>query len=150
MVHIVVSKRAPNASSQYIWSKLENYSDFSWHPTVATSKDIGNVPDGSSNMIGAVRLLKNDAGKELTETVTAWDTSKKYYSCSIDEGRPPFAKKLVIGFKVRDDPRQGVIVDTIVDLDLKGPFVILTPLIKLVLPKKIGSLTQGIADLQEQ
>ena len=59
-------------------------------------------------------------------------------------------KKLIIGFKVRDDPKQGVIVDTIVDLDLKGPFVILTPLIKLVLPKKIGSLTQGIADLQEQ
>ena len=152
MVHIVSTKQAKNASAEYIWSKLSKYSDFAWHPSIVTSKDIGSIPDGSDNMIGAVRLLVNDSGKELVETVTKWDEDMMYYACSIDKGGPPIAKYVEVGFRVREDPmnKKIVYVDTIMDLKLKGPFIILKPILKKVLPSKIGQLTSGITELVEQ
>ena len=124
------------------------YSDMSWHPLVDTSKNSGSIPDGSPNMIGAERVLVNTSGKALTETVTAWSEADKFYACSIDEGAPPFAKEMIIGFKVREE-KTKVLVDMIVDINLKVPFMVLAPLLKLVLRKKLGGFVDGLANAEQ-
>lgn len=89
MVQVIVTEQAKSASASFIWSKLAAYSDLSWHPHVTSSKDTGSIPDGSPDMVGAERLIVNDSGKELLETVTAWSEEKHYFTCSIDKGGPP-------------------------------------------------------------
>ena len=148
MPQITVTKEAKNASAAFIWSKLAAYSAMEWHPQVSTSTNTGSIPDGSANMIGAERLLVNSAGKELLETVTAWSDKQMYYSCSIDKGAPPIARSLVITFRVREEGKK-VLVDMIVDLELKPFIACLGPLFKVVLGKKLGGFVDGIADLKE-
>jgi hypothetical protein len=57
MVPIIVSEQANNATATYSWSRLAQYSDFSWHPEIKSCKDIGSIPDGSKNMAPAVRSM---------------------------------------------------------------------------------------------
>ncbi|CAB9507843.1 expressed unknown protein [Seminavis robusta] len=148
MVQVTVTKEAKNASASFIWSKLAAYSDMSWHPGVKSSKNTGSIPDGSPNMIGAERLLVNSSDKELVETVTAWSDEQRYYACSIDKGAPPFAKEMTITFRVREVDSK-VLVDMIVDIELKVFFACLGPLLKVVLGKKLGGFVDGISDLKE-
>lgn len=148
MVHVVISKPAKHASTDYIWSKLAEYSDMSWHPEIKMSENKGNIADGSAIMVGAVRLLTKNDGHELLETVTEWDERKKYFALSIDKGAPPFAKELHAAFHVREEG-ELVFVDFIIDAKLKKPFFFLSPLVAFVLPKKLGGFAQGVADLKE-
>ena len=148
---IKISKVATNnnVSADYMWKKLAEFSNFAWHPEIAASKDVGSTPDGSSNMIGAERIIVNASGHELVETVTAWSEDTKYYACSIDKGAPPFAKEMVIGFQVREDGNSKALVDMIVDIQLKAPFIVLTPLLKFVLGKKLDGFVDGVANPEQ-
>lgn len=113
-------------------------------------------------MKGAVRVLTTGSkggGKELTETITVWDPTQHHMALSIDKGGPPFAKSLIMGFRVRpvttdadneENNKKEAFVDIIIDLDIKPPFCILAPVLKMALPKQIGELAQGIADLVEE
>lgn len=148
MVHLVITKKVEHASSDYLWSKLAQYSDMTWHPLIVSSKDIGTIPDGSPNMIGAERVLVTKSGQELFETVTKWDEDSKFMALTIDKGSPPFASTLEIGFQVREE-KDDVLVDVTVDLVVKLPFILFTPLFYFVLPKKLDSFAQGVADLKE-
>lgn len=148
MVHVVITAPAKNASADYIWGKLAEYSDMSWHPDIKASENRGSIADGSDNMVGAVRLLTKTDGHELLETVTEWDEKKKYYALSIDKGAPPFAKTLHAAFRVREED-DLVFVDFIIDAKLKLPFSFLSPLIAFVLPKKLGGFAKGVADLKD-
>ena len=148
MVQVIVTKQAKHASAAFLWDKLASYSDMSWHPGVISSKNTGSIPDGSANMIGAERLLVNSSGKELLETVTAWSDKERYYACSIDKGAPPIAREMIITFRVREEGSK-VLVDMIVDLELKAFVACLAPLLKVVLGKKLGGFVDGIADLKE-
>lgn len=148
-MQLTVTRQAKNASAKQVWDMLSKYSDMAWHPLIESSKDIGSIPDGSANMVGAVRVLVNTSGSALTETVTEWSDEKKYFQCSIDKGGPPFAKKFLIGFQVREDQSsKKVMVDAIVDMDLIFPLIPLTPLLKVVLSKKLGGLVDGIANVK--
>jgi hypothetical protein len=148
MVHVVITKPAKNASAAYIWGKLAEYSDMSWHPDIKESKNIGTINDGSENMVGAVRVLTKSDDHELTETVTEWSNEEMKFTMSIDKGGPTIAKSLIVTFAVRNEP-QGVLVDMIINMQLVGLAIILTPLLKLALPKKLGPLLDGIANLKE-
>jgi hypothetical protein len=153
MVQIKVTRQAHNASADYIWSKLAAYSDISWHPIIKSSKNTGSIVDGSDNMVGAVRVLENTAGKELTETVTDWSATERYLAFSIDKGAPPLVKNepqsMIITFRVREE-EQKVYVDMIADVQLKAVFCVLTPLLEVVLSKKLGAMADGVADLKEE
>ena len=147
MVHITVTKPVSYVSADTLWNKLALYSDFTWHPQIKSSRNDGSIPDGSDNMVGAVRVLVNSSGQELTETVQEWSNSKRYQTFSIDKGAPPFAKSLVITFQVREDNVSGkAYVDMIVDLQVKAPFCILAPLLSVVLKKKLGPFLEGVAN----
>ena len=113
-----------------------------------SSRNSGSIQDGSASVIGAERVLVNSLGTELVETVTEWSNKKMYYSCSIDKGAPPFAKSMIITFRVREQKDQ-VLVDMIVDLEVKCPFIVLSPILGAVLPKKLGGFVEGISDLKE-
>lgn len=117
---------------------MAQYSDFSWHPEIKSSKNVGSSQMEATRWLGQpVRAMTNNGGKELVETVTEWDEKKKYFAMSIDEGGPSFAKKLIIAFRVREEAGSKVFVDAIVDVDLKLPFIILTPLMYVALPKQL-------------
>ena len=151
MVQITVTKPVKHVDADTLWNKLAVYSDFSWHPQVESSVNDGSIPDGSDNMVGAVRVLVNTSGAELTETVQEWSNSKRYQTFSIDKGAPPFAKSLMITFQVREDESSGkVLVDMIVNLEVKAPFCILAPLLSVVLKKKLGPFVDGIANYKKQ
>ena len=150
MVQITVTRPIKYVSANTLWDKLAQYSDFSWHPLIESSKDIGSIPDGSPNMVGAVRVLVNTSGTELTETVQEWSDTKRYQVISIDKGTPPFAKSFWITFRVRDGSDGKAEVDMVVDLELKGVFCVLGPLLSLVLKKKLGPFVDGIANYKKQ
>jgi hypothetical protein len=153
MVQVTVTRQAHNASADYVWSKLAAYSDITWHPMMISSKNVGSIEDGSENMVGAVRFLEETDGSKLKETVTEWSEKERCFSISIDEGAPPFIKNepqsMIITFRVREE-EQKVYIDLIADLQLKDIFWLLTPIIKLALPMKMGPLADGIADLKEE
>jgi hypothetical protein len=149
MVHVVITKPAKHASAAYIWSKLAEYSDMTWHPDIKASQNIGSIPDASENMVGAVRLLTKTDDHELTETVTEWSEKDMKYSLSIDKGGPSIAKSLIVTFGVREEDQGVVLVDMIIDVRLGGLAVILAPLLKVVLAKKLGGFVNGIAELKE-
>jgi hypothetical protein len=148
MVHFVLARDAHEASADYIWSKLAQFCDMSWHPLIETSKNAGSIADGSDNMIGAVRILQVSAGKELVETVTAWDEDRKYLAFSIDKGAPPFVKQLTFSFAVREEGGK-IFVDLTADLEVKLLFKCLIPLLKIALPKQLAGLIDGVANLKE-
>ena len=110
---------------------------------------MGSISDGSPHMVGAKRVIVNVSGGELLETVTQWDASQKMYVMSIDKGAPPFAKKMSLGFQVREiTTNGGAYVDMTADIELKLIFVLLTPLIKAALPKKLKAFAAGFTVLQ--
>jgi hypothetical protein len=147
MVHVVITKPAKEANAAHIWSKLAAYSDMTWHPEIKASKNIGSIEDGSENMVGAVRILTKTDNHELTETITEWSEKDRKYTLSINEGGPSIAKSLIVTFGVREE-QGAVLVDMIIDVKLKGLAVILTPLLKVVLAKRLGGFVNGIADLE--
>jgi hypothetical protein len=148
MVHFVLTREAHDASAAYIWTKLAEFSDMSWHPLIDTSKNAGNIADGSESIIGDVRILQVSAGKELVETVTAWDEGKRYLAFSIDKGAPPFVKSLTFSFAVREVGGK-IFVDLTADLEVKLFFKCLIPLLKFALPKQLAGLIDGVANLKE-
>jgi hypothetical protein len=85
--------------------------------------------------------------------VTEWSAKEGYCALSIDKGAPPLVKNepqsFILTFRVREE-EQKVYVDMIADVQLKAVFCVLTPLLKVVLPKKLGVFVDGIADLKEE
>lgn len=149
---VTVSKPAQKATADYLWDKIAAYSDFSWHPQVTASKNIGNVKDGSDNMIGAVRLITNIKGKEIQETITAWSNEERSQTFSIDKGLPPPISSFHLTFYVKEDPQDTTksVVYGVADINIKWVFCFLAPLLKVALPKKISLFVDGIAALEEK
>lgn len=147
MPSVTVTRPANSASAAYIWKKLTVYSDFSWHPSIKASKDIGNVPDGSANMVGAVRLVTGGSGVELTEIVTAWSDADKSQTFEIQgDGLPAPIDTFSFTFTVREEGTQ-VFIDGIVNVKPKWYFFFLSPLLPLILAKKAAPFVEGIANL---
>jgi hypothetical protein len=145
---VTITRPVKNASATYIWKKLAAFSDFSWHPFVTASKNIGSIEDGSPDMVGAVRLLiKKEDGDELKETVTSWSEEKRSLTFSVEGGPPPI-QSFVVTISVREE--EGVFVDLVADIELKWFFILLTPILQMVLKNKLGGFTDGIADLKEE
>jgi hypothetical protein len=134
-----------------MWKKLAAYSDFSWHPAIKASKNIGSIEDGSPDMVGAVRLLTKEDGDELKETVTAWSEEKRSYTFSIEGTLPPPVQSFFLTLSVREEQAvEGVFVDAVADIEIKWFFILLTPILNMVLKKKIGGLLDGIANVKEE
>ena len=146
---IKITKPAKNASADYIWNRLAQFSDFAWHPEIKASKDIGTVPDGSANMIGAVRLLTKNDGGQLEERIISWSNTNRSQTFTIEGSLPPPVRSLTVTFTIRPNPAGGAFVDTIADVQVKPIFCFLAPLLKIVLPKKLDPIVQGIADVKE-
>ena len=144
-----VTKQAKHADADYIWAKLADYSDFAWHPEMKDSQNIGTIPDGSENMVGAVRLLTKNDGHQLKETITAWSDKDRSQTFMIEGDLPPPVKSLKMTFRVRED-KDGVFVDSFAEVDIKVMFCLITPILKMALPKKIAPIIQGIADVKEE
>jgi hypothetical protein len=144
---ITITRPVKNASATYMWKKLAAYSDFSWHPGIKESKNVGSIEDGSPDMVGAVRLLTKVDGEELKETVTSWSEEKRSLTFSIEGGPPPI-QSFVFTISVREE--DGVFVDSVADVEIKWFLFLLTPILQMVLKKKIGGLIDGIADLKEE
>jgi hypothetical protein len=149
---VTLTKPAKNAGATYIWKKLAAFSDFSWHPKVQASKNIGSIEDGSPDMVGAVRLLTTVDGGELTETVASWSEENRSQSISIEgSALPPPVQSLVMTFSVREEQaEEGVFVDAVADVEIKWFFILLTPILHVVLKYKIGGVVDGIADMKEE
>lgn len=99
--------------------------------------------DGWSDLMYQVEDAESGASAGL---------ANQHLALSIDEGGPPFARSLIMGFKVRPHPDGGktafwTLLSTWIS---RPPFCILLPLLKVALPKQIGLLAQGIADLVEE
>jgi hypothetical protein len=144
---ITITRPVKNASATYMWKKLAAYSDFSWHPGIKESKNVGSIEDGSPDMVGAVRLLTKVDGEELKETVTSWSEEKRSLTFSIEGGPPPI-QSFVFTISVREE--DGVFVDSVADIEIKWFFILLTPILQMVLKKKLGGLMDGVADLKEE
>ena len=61
-----------------VWSIIQNWNDWSWHPAIKQD----SAPDG--NAVGTVRTL-DLGGPKLTETLTRYDAGKMSYSYKINE-----------------------------------------------------------------
>lgn len=58
---------------------------------------------------------------------------------------------MIITFQVREDDYSNptkVLVDQIVNLEVKAPLIFLLLLLKIVPPQKLGGFVDGIADLK--
>ena len=75
-----------NAPIADVWSKLNNFHDLSWAPSVITSLDI--VGDVIGNQAGAKRLLNN----AFHETLVEIDNETYSLKYSIDDGPSPISK----------------------------------------------------------
>jgi hypothetical protein len=113
----------------------------------------GSIEDSSDNMVGAVRVLEKNDGHELHETVTEWSAKERFLALSIDKGGPGFLsnepQSMIVSFRIREE-EEKVYVDMIADLKLKTGLCVLAPLLKVVLPKKLAGIADGIADLKEE
>jgi hypothetical protein len=106
---VTLTRPAKNASATYIWKKLAAFSDFSWHPKVQASKNIGSIEDGSPDMVGAVRLLTTDEG-DFNETVTFFSEEKRSQTWSILGNSPPPVQSFVMTISVREEQaEEGVL-----------------------------------------
>ena len=147
---VTITKPAKNASADYIWTRLAEFSDFAWHPEIKESRDIGSIPDGSANMIGAVRLLTKHDGAQLKEVITEWSDKNRSQTFTIEGNLPPPVRSLTVTFKVRQNPNgDGALVDCIANVQVKPIFCLLAPILKVVLPKKLGPIVQGIANIKQ-
>jgi hypothetical protein len=148
---VTLTRPVENVSATYMWKKLAAYSDFSWHPAIKASKNIGSIEDGSPDMVGAVRLLTKEDGDELKETVTAWSEEKRSCTFSIEGTLPPPVQSFFLTLSVREEQAvEGVFVDAVADIEIKWFFILLTPILNMVLKKKIGGLLDGIANVKEE
>ena len=148
MVKLTVTRPATHASAAFLWKKLAAYSAFDWHPLVADCQNTGNVPDGSADMVGAMRLVTSTSGAELKETATAWSDEERYLTFDIvSSAFPPPVDTFSLTFKIREDEEGRVFVDGIADVSIKPIFCLLTPILKMVLKKKVTAFVEGIAEL---
>lgn len=81
-----------NAPITEVWSKLNNFHDFSWAPNVITG--VEKVGDIDGNTVGAKRVL-NGAFHETLVEINNDDYSLKY---SIDDGPSPVSKNDVSNY----------------------------------------------------
>jgi hypothetical protein len=61
---------------------------------------------------------------------------------------PPPIQSFVFTISVREE--DGVFVDSVADIEIKWFFILLTPILQMVLKKKLGGLMDGVADLKEE
>jgi len=77
----VTEKISINASADAVWARIRNFDALKdWHPAVAES------PADKGNNEGSVRQLKLKGGGALTETLEAYDDTKKRYSYRAKDG----------------------------------------------------------------
>jgi carbon monoxide dehydrogenase subunit G len=77
----VSEKIAINAPADAVWARIRNFDALKdWHPAVAES------PADKGNAEGSVRQLKLKGGGALTETLEAYDDTKKRYSYRAKDG----------------------------------------------------------------
>ncbi len=80
------------ASISDVWSKLNNFHDFSWAPNVITSVDkVGDIDGGQ---VGAKRILN----KAFHETLVEIDNNAYSLKYSIDDGPSPVSKNDVSNY----------------------------------------------------
>jgi hypothetical protein len=80
------------ASIEEVWSKLNNFHDFSWAPHVISKVDkVGSLNGGE---VGAKRIL-NDA---FHETLVEIDHDKHMLKYSIDDGPSPVSREEVSNY----------------------------------------------------
>ena len=85
----VEEKVTINAPVDTVWNTVKNFNDLGiWHPAVAKTEIIG----GKNNVRGAIRLLTLQDGGRITETLLAFDASKKTYSYAINDGVLPVSQ----------------------------------------------------------
>ena len=85
----VEEKITINAPAEKVWNTVKNFNDLgAWHPAVAKTDLIG----GKNNVRGAIRLLTLQDGGKITETLLAFDESKKTYSYAINDGVLPVSQ----------------------------------------------------------
>lgn len=82
----VEEKVVINAPADKVWEKINNFGDLgAWHPAVAKTEII----DGTNNQVGAIRRLTLQDGGQITEVLTAYDSTANTYSYAITEGVLP-------------------------------------------------------------
>ena len=121
---VTASRPAANASAAFLWKKLAAFSSFEWHPEISKSEDVGKIPDGSPNMVGATRLLTKPDGSQLREVVTAWDEKERSQTFSIEgNGLPPPIETFLMTFHVvEDETSKAVSVEATADIKLHWYF----------------------------
>lgn len=81
-----------NAPIQEVWSRFENFHDFSWAPNVITSTE--KIEDIDGGEVGAKRIL-NDVFHETLVEINNNEYMLKY---SIDDGPSPVSKEEVSNY----------------------------------------------------
>lgn len=82
----VEEKVVINAPADKVWEKINNFGDLgAWHPAVAKTE----IADGTNNQVGAIRRLTLQDGGQITEVLTAYDSTANTYSYTITEGVLP-------------------------------------------------------------
>ena len=81
-----------NAPIADVWSKLNDFHDFSWAPNVITNVD--KIGDISGNQAGAKRILNN----AFHETLVEIDNEAYSLKYSIDDGPEPVSKNDVSNY----------------------------------------------------
>ncbi|SCY32550.1 Polyketide cyclase / dehydrase and lipid transport [Nitrosospira sp. Nl5] len=75
------------APIEHVWSRIRDFHDFSWAPSVITScKKVG---EGDGYSVGARRLLNN----AFLDTLVAYSTIEKRMMYSMDEGPSPVSSR---------------------------------------------------------
>jgi hypothetical protein len=83
-----------DASISEVWSRFNNFHDFSWAPNVITKVDkVGSI-DGAE--VGAKRILNN----AFHETLVEIDHEKYMLKYSIDDGPSPVSKEEMSNYYV--------------------------------------------------
>lgn len=82
----VEEKVVINAPADKVWEKINNFGDLgAWHPAVAKTE----IVDGTNNQVGAIRRLTLQDGGQITEVLTAYESTANTYSYTITEGVLP-------------------------------------------------------------
>ena len=75
------------APIERVWSRIRDFHDFSWAPSVITScKKVG---EGDGYSVGARRLLNN----AFLDTLIAYSAIEKWMMYSMDEGPSPVSSR---------------------------------------------------------
>lgn len=148
---VTVSREVKQASAEYVWKKLAAYSDLSWHPNVEECRNIGDIADGSPNMVGARRCMKTSSA-EAELSVVEWSYENMHYRVKLDKGsKPPFAESVHLEFQVRTDKATGkVYVEEIVDIGMKPFTCFLIPVAKKVVAAVASGFITPFSEVVEE